>query len=82
MFICVDGGGGGVKQLVIFCKRYKWVNLYKAYCYFYYKRENFVNKNNELYNTTTNKIFAKINGMPHQFFVVGIQVRDIYPELK
>ena len=46
------------------------------------KRDDFANKNEELYNPTIKKILATINGMPHQLFAAGLQDRDIYPELK
>ena len=46
------------------------------------KRDYFANKNEEFYNPTIRKILVTINGMPHQLFVAGLQVKDIYPELK
>ena len=46
------------------------------------KHEYFANKNEEFYNPSIEKILTTINGMPHQLFAAGLQVRDIYPELK
>ena len=46
------------------------------------KRDNFANKNEEFYNPSIKKILVTIIGMPHQLFVVGLQARDIYQELK
>ena len=46
------------------------------------KRDDFVNKNEEFYNPSIKKILVMINGDPHQLFKVGLQARDIYPELK
>ena len=46
------------------------------------KRDDFANKNEELYNPSIKKILATINGMSHQLFAAGLQARDIYPELK
>ena len=34
------------------------------------------------YNSSIRKILITINGMPHQLFKAGLQVKDIYPELK
>ena len=46
------------------------------------KRDDFANKNEELYNTSIKKILITINGMPHHLFAAGMQARDIYPKLK
>ena len=46
------------------------------------KRDDFANKNEEFYTPSIKKILLTINGMPHQLFAVGLQARDIYPELK
>ena len=46
------------------------------------KCKDFLNKNEEFYNPSINKILVTINGMPHQLFVAGLRVVDIYPELK
>ena len=46
------------------------------------KRGDFANKNEEFYNRSVKKISVTINWMPHQLFAAGLQVRDIYPELK
>ena len=46
------------------------------------KRDDFPNKNEDLYNPSIKKILTAINGMPHQLFAAGLQDRDIYPELK
>ena len=46
------------------------------------KRNDFANKSEEFCNPGIRKILTTINGMPHQLFVAGLQVRDIYPELK
>ena len=46
------------------------------------KRDDFVNKNEEFYNPSIKKILVTINGMPHQLFTAGLQVRDIHPEIK
>ena len=46
------------------------------------KCDDFANKNEEFYNLSMNEILVTINGMPHQHFVAGLQVREIYPELK
>ena len=45
------------------------------------KRDDFVIKNEEFYNPSIEKILVEINGMPH-LFAAGLQVREIYPELK
>ena len=49
---------------------------------FLYKRDDFVNKNEEFYNPSINKILVTIHDMPHQLFAAGLQAREIYPELK
>ena len=46
------------------------------------KRDDFANKNEEFYNPSIKKILTTINGMPHQLFVAGLQVRVVYPELR
>ena len=46
------------------------------------KRDDFVNKNEEVYNSSIKKILITISGMPHQLFAAGLQARDIYSELK
>ena len=46
------------------------------------KRDDFANKNKEFYNPIIKKMLTTINGMPHQLFAAGLQVRAIYPELK
>ena len=46
------------------------------------KRDDFANKNEELYNPSIKKILVTINEMPHQLFAAGLQARDIYPEIK
>ena len=46
------------------------------------KRKDFLNKNEEFYNPSIDKILLTINGMPHKLFATGLQARDIYPELK
>ena len=46
------------------------------------KRDDFANKNEEFYNPSIKKILVTINGMLHQLFKVGLQAREIYPELK
>ena len=46
------------------------------------RRDDFANKNEEFYNPSFKKILVTINGMPQQLFAAGLQVRDIYPELK
>ena len=46
------------------------------------KQDDFVNKNEEFYNPSIKKILVTINGMPHQLFTAGLQVRDIHPEIK
>ena len=46
------------------------------------KRNDFPNKKEELYNPGIKKILTVINGMPHQLFAAGLQVRDIYLELE
>ena len=35
------------------------------------KRDDFVNKNEEFYNSSIKKILTTINGMPHQLFAAG-----------
>ena len=45
------------------------------------KRDDFANKNEEFYNSNIKKILVTINGIPHQLFAAGLQVRDIYLEL-
>ena len=50
---------------------------------FFDKRDDFANKNEELYNPSIKKILVTINGMPPPTFCSWItQARDIYPELK
>ena len=46
------------------------------------KRDDFANKNEEFYKPSIKKLLTTINGIPHQLFAVGLQARDIYPELK
>ena len=46
------------------------------------RRDDFVNKNEEFYNPSINKILVTINGMPHHLFAAGLKARDIHPELK
>ena len=46
------------------------------------KRDDFANKDEEIYNRSIKKILVTINGMPHQLFAAGLQARDTYPELK
>ena len=46
------------------------------------KRDDFFNKNEEFYNSSVKKILVRIDGMPHQLFAAGLQVREIYSELK
>ena len=46
------------------------------------KRDDFANKDEEFYNPSIKKILVTINGMLHQLFKVGLQAREIYPELK
>ena len=46
------------------------------------KRDDFANKNEEFCNPNIKKILVTINGMSHQLFPAGLQVRDIYPELE
>ena len=45
------------------------------------KRDDFANKKEEFYNPSIKKILVMINGDAHQLFKVGLQARDIYPEL-
>ena len=49
---------------------------------FLYKRDDFANKNEELYNPSIKNILVTINDMPHQLFGAGLQWREIYPELR
>ena len=46
------------------------------------KRDGFVNKKEEFYNSSVKKILVTINGMLHQLYAGGLKARDIYPELK
>ena len=46
------------------------------------KRDDFVNKDEEFYNPSINKILVAINEMPHQLLVAGLQAREIFPELR
>ena len=46
------------------------------------KRDDFANKNEELYNPSIKKISTAIKDMPHQLFAAGLQAREIYPKLK
>ena len=46
------------------------------------KRDDFANKNEELYNPSINKTSLMINGISLQLFRHGLQARNIYPELK
>ena len=46
------------------------------------KHDDFVNKNEEFYNSSIKKILVTINGMPHQLNRTGLRAIDIYPELK
>ena len=46
------------------------------------KHDDFVNKNEEFYNSSIKKILVTINGMPHQLNRTGLGAIDIYPELK
>ena len=46
------------------------------------KHNDFSNKNEEFYNSSIDKVLMTINGMPNQLYAGGLQVRDIYPELK
>ena len=46
------------------------------------KRKDFLNKNEEFYNPSINKVLVTINGMPRQLFAVRLRVVDIYLELK
>ena len=46
------------------------------------KRDTLANRNEEFYNPSIKKILVTINGMLHQLFKVGLQAREIYPELK
>ena len=46
------------------------------------KRDDFGNKNEELYNPSIKKILTAINEMPHQLFAAGLQAMNIYPELR
>ena len=46
------------------------------------KRDDFANENEEFYNPSIKKILVTINDMPHQLFAAGLQVREVYPELK
>ena len=43
------------------------------------KRDDFVNKNEEFYNSSIKKILVTINGIPHQLFAARLQARDICP---
>ena len=46
------------------------------------KRDDFAKKNEDFYNPTIKNVLATINRMLYQLFAVGIQARDIYPELR
>ena len=46
------------------------------------KRDDVVNKNEELYNPSIKKILVTINGIPPPLFASALQAREIYPELK
>ena len=46
------------------------------------KRDDFANKNEELYNPSINKTLLMINGISLQLYRHGLQARNIYPELK
>ena len=46
------------------------------------KRDDLVNKNEEFYNPSIENILVANNGMPHQLYAAGLQVSEIYPELK
>ena len=46
------------------------------------KRDDFANKDEELYNPSIKKFLVTINGMPHQLYKGHLGDRDIYPELK
>lgn len=46
------------------------------------KIDDFGNKNEQLYNPSIKNVLAIISGMPHQFFGAGLQVCDVYLELK
>ena len=46
------------------------------------KCDDFVNKNEDFYNPNIKKILTTINGMPYQLFALGLQARDIYPEIE
>ena len=46
------------------------------------KRDDFANKNEKFYNPSIKKVLVTTNRMPHQPFVVGLQARDIFPQLK
>ena len=49
---------------------------------FYDKRDDFVNKNEEFYNSIINKISVMIKGISLQLYRAGLEAKDIYPELK
>ena len=46
------------------------------------ERDNFANKNEELYNSSIKKILTTISVMPHQLFAAGLQARGIYLEIR
>ena len=46
---------------------------------FFDKRDDFANKNKELYNPSIEKILVTINGMPHELFAARLKARAIYP---
>ena len=41
------------------------------------KRDDFANKNEELYKPSIKKILVTINGMPHQLFAAGLQAAEL-----
>ena len=49
---------------------------------FFDKHNDFANKNEGFYNSSIKKILVTINGMLHQLFSAGLQVRNIYSEVK
>ena len=45
------------------------------------KRDDFANKNEELYYPSIKKVLITVNCMPHQLFAARLQAREIYQEL-
>ena len=49
---------------------------------FFYKRDDYANKNEEFYNSCIKKILVKTDVMPYKLYKGDLGARDIYPELK